>query len=140
MARDFYQLMDHTGDLGIVVRAPDRKTLFANAACAMFDLLCDTEKVHIGVAETVHAEGENPADMLRNWLQMLLVRHTAGKMLYDQFTIMSITDTHLMAFAEGEPFDPERHEIYREIKAVTWHQLEYREMLTGCEAQVIFDV
>ena len=140
MAKDFYRLIDHTGDLGFVVSGPDRATLFVNAARGMFDLLCDTEKVNIGVADPVHAEGDSPADLLRSWLQMLLIRHSTHHMLYDKFTIVSITDTHLVAFAEGEPFDPERHEIFREIKAVTWHQLEYRQTLTGCEAQVIFDI
>lgn len=140
MAKDFYELIDHTGDLGIVVRAPDRKTLYANAARAMFDLLCDTEKVNIGVADQVHAEGRTPAELLKNWLTMLHMRHCVHKMLYDQFTIVDVTDTYLIGFAEGEPYEEGRHELTREIKAVTHHQLEFRQTLTGFEAQVIFDI
>jgi SHS2 domain-containing protein len=140
MAKDFYRLIDHTGDLGIVVTAPDKPTLFVHAARAMFDLLCDTERVNLGVAEAVHAEGRTPAELLRNWLAVLHTRHCVHHMLYDDFTITDLGDTHLMGFAIGEPYDPERHEILREIKAVTHHQLEFRQTLTGCEAQVIFDL
>ncbi len=140
MAKDFYRTIDHTGDLGIVVTGKDRAELYANAARAMFDILCDTEKVNIGVADTVHAEGCNPSDLLKNWLTMLHMRYCVFKMLYDQFTITEVTDTYLIGFAEGEPLDPERHEIFREIKAVTYHQLEVRQTPLGWEAQVIFDL
>jgi SHS2 domain-containing protein len=40
----------------------------------------------------------------------------------------------------GEPFDGRKHEICKEIKAVTYHQTEVRQTDAGWTARVIFDV
>ena len=44
------------------------------------------------------------------------------------------------AEALGEPFDEEKHDICKEIKAVTYHQTEVRQAPAGWTARVIFDV
>jgi SHS2 domain-containing protein len=38
-----YRFVDHTADLGIVVRARDIKGLFRNAALAVFDIIADSK-------------------------------------------------------------------------------------------------
>lgn len=38
-----YQIIDHTADLGIIVKGPDVKSLFINAAQAMTDLMVEGE-------------------------------------------------------------------------------------------------
>ena len=36
-----YELIDHTGDIGVVARAPTLEALFAECARAMFEILAD---------------------------------------------------------------------------------------------------
>jgi SHS2 domain-containing protein len=38
-----YQIIDHTADLGIIVKGPDVKNLFIHAARAMTDLMVKGE-------------------------------------------------------------------------------------------------
>jgi SHS2 domain-containing protein len=40
----------------------------------------------------------------------------------------------------GESFDPRRHELYGEVKAVTYHELAVTRSGAGWQARVIFDV
>ena len=53
---------------------------------------------------------------------------------------VDVRPSRLHAVLETVPFNPERHEIINEIKAVTYHQIEVAEKGDHWEAQVIFDL
>lgn len=46
----------------------------------------------------------------------------------------------LSAIISGEPYDPARHTIKTEIKAVTFHNLSIKKTKEGYTAEVLFDV
>jgi SHS2 domain-containing protein len=46
----------------------------------------------------------------------------------------------LRAVVAGEPYDPARHRLHGEVKAVTWHQLRLEPVAAGWRARVILDV
>jgi Uncharacterized conserved protein len=78
------------------------------------------------------------------WLSELNYRHTVDHVLYSAFEGVSIEETDnglaLTATARGEPIAPERHTVYTEIKAITFHGLDVHETDDGWAVQVIFDV
>jgi SHS2 domain-containing protein len=57
-----------------------------------------------------------------------------------EIRIIRLSEKGLEAEARGEPFVEQKHEIRKEIKAVTYHQAEVRQMPAGWTARVIFDV
>ena len=78
-------------------------------------------------------------------IKTLKLKHTqkrrlAKEPLYKTFKITEIDETKLLASVLGEKLNPDRHEIYTEVKAVTYHQLYIKETNSGWEAQVIFDL
>ena len=54
--------------------------------------------------------------------------------------VTDLTDQHLTAKVGGETIDPERHEIYTEIKAVTYHGLRIEQKGSRWYAEILFDV
>jgi SHS2 domain-containing protein len=60
--------------------------------------------------------------------------------IYKEFAIENLSEVNLTAKVRGERIDYERHEIFTEVKAVTYHQLYIKETADGWEAQVIFDL
>ncbi|MFM8893617.1 MAG: archease [Planctomycetia bacterium] len=46
----------------------------------------------------------------------------------------------MRALAHGERYDPARHTLAHEIKAVTWHELSVRHAPTGWDASIFVDV
>jgi len=46
----------------------------------------------------------------------------------------------LRATARGEPFDPSRHELDMEVKAITYHGLKVEREADGWLAEVIVDL
>ena len=135
-----YRLFDHTADLGIEVFGGTIEELYAGAAMALFDLLTDTEAIRMTQVRTIAVEGEDPADLLVNFLRELLSTWNSTGFLGRDCTIREVTPRRLTALLEGEPCDPARHRIKKEIKAVTYHQASVEKTEEGWRARMVFDV
>jgi len=135
-----YETFDHTADVGIRARAADLGTLFREAARGLFAvLLVRPESVRPRETVTLFLEGADLEELLHDWLAELLSRFDAEHWLPGDFDVEP-TDTGLHAVVHGEPFDPARHALDTEIKAVTYHGLTVREDPEGWLAEVILDV
>jgi SHS2 domain-containing protein len=135
-----FQVLDHTGDVGILVRAPDICRLFETAAAAMFTLVADPRGVQTDETESVHLTALDRETLLVAWLSELLSRHATEGRLYALFEVTRLDETTLTARIGGEAIDPSRHCLETEIKAVTYHHLLVSEDAAGWSARVIFDV
>ena len=130
-----YELIDHTGDAGIEVRAPTLEGIYAESARALFEILVDAPDPRPGAPEDFPVPRESPEDGLREFLAELLYRFSAERKIYVSFRAGDGSVT-----AGAEAFDPARHALRTEIKAVTWHGLRVKRGTDGWEARVIFDM
>ena len=135
-----YRVFDHTADLGVELSAATVEELYAAAAFALFDLLTDLSKVRAGIAREIVVTGEDQADLLVNFLREVLYLWNGGGYLIKTCLIREVTPQRLKALLRGECFDPSRHRIKQEIKAVTYHQASVCETEEGWTAKVVFDV
>ncbi len=132
--------VDHTGDAGIVVTAPDRKTLFERAAVGMFAVLVDLDSVAPATERCIDVVGSDTDDLLVRWLSELNFVHLTERIVFSAFSIEMMTDTLLSATVRGEQIDPGRHVIHTEVKAITYHDLHVLERGGEWKAQIIFDM
>ncbi len=130
-----YELIDHTGDVGIAVRAASLEELYAEAARALFEILADVPGARPAGTVEFPVPSDSPEDGLREFLAELLYRFSAERKMYVSFAPGPGKVT-----AGEEPFDPGRHALRTEIKAVTYHGLRVARERDGWRAQVIFDV
>ncbi len=141
-----WEVLEHTADTGIVVRAKSLPALYERAAAAMFDALVDLATVEPrGDAEEVTVGAPDRETLLVAWLGELLSRAEAAGRVYGEFDVRELgpagEDWRLVARVRGEPLDPSRHRFRLEIKAVTYHLLEVRrEEPDGWLARVLFDI
>ncbi len=135
-----YKIIDHTADFGIQVFGSDAKTLFSNAAIALFDLITDIGSLKGLEYVNLKISGEDWADLMVNWLREILFLWNGRELLVKTAFIESLTQKNLSAKVTCDPYSPERHVIKTEIKAVTYHQIQVNSTLTGWEAKIIFDV
>jgi SHS2 domain-containing protein len=135
-----YELLDHTGDIGIKVWADDVKGIFQEAARALFDIITDLEKVEKRLERVVAVEGSGQEELMVAWLSELLYLHEVEELLFCDFTIWEIQGGSVQGVARGERFQEGRHCIKTAVKAVTYHGLEIRERDGRWHAQVIFDI
>lgn len=136
-----YQVFDHTADVGIEVTAPSRPELFETAALALFDLITDVGTVEPRSERQVAVSAQDTEELLVRWLSELLFLHDTEGEMFSRFVVSLLTPTHLTARIAGEPFDPSRHPVKTEVKAVTYHQVTVRTREDGVhEARLVVDV
>jgi SHS2 domain-containing protein len=135
-----YQIIDHTADLGIIVEGTNEKNLFIRAAQAMTDLMVQGDISKRTVSKDVSLQGEDFPDLMVRWLGEILYLFNGEKLLVHSIEIKSISPTNLRSKLELTDFDPEKHEIIREIKAVTYHQIFVDRVNDEWQARVIFDI
>jgi SHS2 domain-containing protein len=135
-----YRLFDHTADLGVEIYGKTVQELFANAAFAVFDIVTDLRIVRSTEERQVAVTGEGWEDLLVNYLREILYLFNGEGLLLKEYSISKLDPYHLEGIVSGEHFDPERHRINTEIKAVTYHQASVKETPEMWVGRVIFDV
>jgi SHS2 domain-containing protein len=135
-----FRILDHTGDLGILVFGRDLEELFSNAGEAFFDIITDVQRVRESTERIIRVEGPNLEDLMVRWLGELLYVHDVDGLLFRSFWIDELRDRSLKARARGEAFDEKRHVMKTEIKAVTYHKIQVKEEKEGWSARIIFDL
>lgn len=135
-----YEIHDHTADLGIRVTAATLAELFSDAARGLTAVIAgDAEQIRPTVTETFTVAGSDPVWLLRDWTADVLAAFDLRRMLFCDFDVVA-GETGLKATARGERYDPGRHVLAHEVKAVTQHELDVRRTATGWEAFFIVDV
>ncbi len=135
-----YTLIDHTADIGIHITGTDLKDLFTTAGEAMFDQIIDRSLLPGRKKKHLLASGMDRHDLLINWLRELLEIWTIDSRLVHTVVIAEMDETHIRATAFCDAYDPEVHEILKDIKAVTYSGVSVDQTSQGWEVTVIFDV
>ena len=135
-----YEIIDHTADLGIVVKGGNIKELFVNAANARTDLMVKADVREKGAKRKLIVEGEDLPDLMVRWLSEILYLFNGEHILVRAIEIGSVSSTRLQSKLNAVSLNKGHHEILREIKAVTYHQIAVEETPHGWEARVIFDI
>jgi SHS2 domain-containing protein len=139
MKAAFWQI-EHTADVAIAAAAPDLASLFDRCAAGMFSLIAEGGPVEAREEVRVEAEGEDEAELLVDFLRELLWLQAERDFLYADVRFDELGPRRLVARVRGEPADPARHALLREIKAVTYHGLHVARGSDGWTARIVFDV
>jgi SHS2 domain-containing protein len=135
-----YNLIDHTADFGIRVYGSDSKELFANAAWALSDIITEIDQLAGLDSCNIEVSGNDWSDLMVNWLREVLYLWNGKEFLVKKARILSLSETKLSASVELDTFDPDRHIIKTEIKAITYHQIQVNSSPSGWEAIIICDI
>jgi SHS2 domain-containing protein len=135
-----YTLLNHTADLGIKVRGGDLRNLFESAGRALMHLMVRGKIPGKTRSLKISVSGEDLADLMVRWLGEILYLFSGENLVVTAIDMGSVSSSRLEATLQTVPFEPEIHEVFNEIKAVTYHQIEVKEKGNHWEARVIFDV
>ncbi|MEW6607017.1 MAG: archease [bacterium] len=136
-----FNIFEHTADIGIIGYGKTLKQAFENTAYGMFSILVfDLNQVNLTKTVDIKVSGNDLEEILVAFLSELVYNHNVENLIFKKFSIKEIGTTFLKAKASGELYDPNRHELLREIKTVTYHQLKIEEKEGYFRTQVIFDI
>lgn len=139
-AAGWFRTIDHTADLAIEAGAPDLESLFDRCAAGMTSLLAEGEAPAPKLEHPIAAAGGDLPELLVDFLRQILWLHVSTGFLYAEARFDRFAESALAGVVRGEPVDPERHTLIREIKAVTYHALEVTAEPGRCRARIVFDV
>ena len=136
-----YKYLDHTADAAMRVTGDTLKTLFTNAAHGLFEMIAVTDTIDETITIDIQLTAEAVDILFVEWLDTLIFRHETEELFFKRVEIQAVSQTELSAVVHGEPTNFDKHVVYTEIKAVTYHQLSVKQTAKGdWEAQVIFDL
>ncbi len=135
--RKKYKFFEHTADVGIRVYGNTVEELFVNAAKGMFEVIAETSGIKPKEKLEISVQADSYDELLRQWLQELLYQFSVTEIVGVEFSIQGVTQNTLKAIMWG---DKAPDKMKTEIKAVTYHELEFKQVKDGYEAKVIFDV
>jgi len=132
---DYYEI-EHTADWAIRVRGATLPELFVNAATGMYGLMADLAAVTPGLERAIAVKGVDAEALLVNWLNELVYHTEIDGEVFCEFHVASLEPTHLRATARGS----RGIQLKKQIKAVTFHNLQIISTDTGYEVTLVFDV
>ena len=135
-----YEVFEHTADVGLHAYGRTLPELFIHAAEGMESLMVPLEQVRVLVSREVEVEGHDLVSLLIAWLNEFVFLFDTEYLLFCEFEIEMLTETHLRGRASGEPYDALRHALSSAIKAVTWHEAMVEAGDDGYVARIIFDI
>lgn len=140
MKEKAYETFEHTADVGIRVWGETLEGLFANAACGMFETMTDSGKVNLKFHEEIKLHAVDLLELMVSWLNELLFRWESEQVLFARFDVHEVLDTSLRATVWGESYDAERHEVFADIKAATYHDLRIDKKGKIWLAEIVLDI
>ena len=135
-----YEVFEHTADIGLHAYGGTLAELFIHAAQGMESLVVPLEQVRIQVSREIVVDGHDSVSLLIAWLNELIFLFDTEYLIFREFNIDDLSETHLKGHASGEPYDAQRHDLGSAIKAVTWHEAIVERTESGYKARVIFDI
>ena len=134
-----YRFLPHTADVRVEVCGRDLPELFAACAEVLFSLVTDRRRVRPRDERQVRVEGAPDAERLFLLLRGAFALFSVGGFLVRKARV-TIVGQRVTLSASGEPFDPSRHALDREIKAITAHALTVERTAKGFLARFVVDV
>ncbi len=137
-----YEILGHTADVRIRVSGDDLAGLIRGAVLGIASLVADTNNIEGRDSVAVEASGETPEELLVHLLGEVLYVHYTRRLVFSDAEVEVPDDGALRARCTlwGEAYDPARHELGYDIKAVTYHDLKIESTGDRLSAEIVFDV
>jgi SHS2 domain-containing protein len=130
-----FQEIEHTADWELQIWAPDLSSLLITAAQGMYTLSHTRLAAGPRGAREFEIPFVDPESLLVDFLSELLFFGENEGIAFDSFKL-DFTGSNLKVLADGALIQDQA----KEIKAVTYHDLQIRETERGLEINIVFDV
>jgi SHS2 domain-containing protein len=134
-----FELFDHTADVGLRVFAPDMNGLIEPAARGLYAVIGELATTGEPQPFSLDLAGDDPALLLRDYLTELLVLFERDQRVVEQLGGQFVAG-RLAVRGQQRVVDAGKSVYFREVKAITYHDLAIRSIPGRYEATIIVDI
>jgi len=135
-----FEIFDHTADAGIRVNAPSMKELIRPAGEGLYAVIGELAPDRDHQPLTISLIDVNAAQLLREYLSELLNLFERGHRMVTSVEVTAFDDRQLSVTGRTSGVDEQKSVYFREVKAITYHELSIRPIAGGYEATIIVDI
>ncbi|MFZ5915555.1 MAG: archease [Chloroflexota bacterium] len=139
-----YEYLDHQADIGLRGIGATPEEALAEGARAMLHLMVDPQTVALKAEVPVRCQADDLESLFVALLNELLYLREVESITLVDVDITTLAQTidgwALEGVARGEPFDPDKHAFFTEVKAATYFGLAYQRLAGRHMFQCVVDV
>ncbi len=137
-----FRFLEHTADLKFRAYGNSLDECFINCARAFTHSIADLDSIKKEKSRELKVRGDGLELLLHDFLSELLFLFETEKLLFSEYRVKVKEDGGFImeASAWGEEYNPGRHLLKTEIKAVTLHDLYVKKTGEKWVAQVLCDI
>jgi SHS2 domain-containing protein len=135
-----FRLLAHTADMGIEARAESCERVVEEMARGLTKLMFGRSPATELIKKSFAVHAEDPVELLVNCLNEFVYWSEKSNLVPAALHIERIGNGELRGTMTGEVFDPQRHDVEREVKSVTYHQACLEKTSAGWYARVYVDL
>lgn len=136
-----YRLLEHTADCMMEITARSKIMLFVNTAYALASIMYNIKKVEMKMTKILIFSGTNFNEMFKDFVSQIIRLVCSNCFLYRKVSV----NIHRNSFTgsckvKGELVDKGKHELRKEIKALTEHKLSLEKIGRISRAVFVLDI
>jgi SHS2 domain-containing protein len=139
-----YEFHGHTADITIECWGQSLEEAFEEAAVATFNVILEPSTVDVQEWVDVEVDGIDLPELLVEWIGKLIALIDIRRQFYSDFRVKYVRATErgyqLKAEIGGESIDLEKHETHTEVKAMTYADMNVRQMDDRVELTFTLDL
>lgn len=134
------ETFDHTADVGLLATADTAAEVFEALAEGLAEYICPRQCVAARGERLLEVKAEDIEALAVDFLCRVLDAIQADRFMVARVLVERLTPNEVRARLGGEEYDPARHEIRTEVKAVTYHLLKVAQEQGRWVGRVVLDL
>jgi SHS2 domain-containing protein len=133
-----YKELERGKVLAIEIEAESRTALFGRAATALSRIMAEPDDIKVADRREIEIVGDTDVEMMHDMLGAALNVFLRGFIWRDAES--EERGGPIVVWLSGEPYDPDRHHLRTEIKAVQMHELVVENKDGKWRSRITFDI
>lgn len=141
-----FKFKEHTADIRVKSWGRTLEEAFSQTAFSLMTTISpDLNKIDPEIEKTIKITSEDIGALLFDFLSEFLYIFDVEGLIFSKITVVSIdkikSDQFLLqAYAKGEKFNLEKHEIGTEVKAITYSFMNIEQSDQKVIIEIVFDI
>jgi len=135
-----FEHFEHTADVGIAAWGDSFGELYEALAEGLAEFICARPTVTASQERELTVQAEDAEALAVDFLSAVLNLIQVDRFMVARVRVTEAGEHHIEATLLGEPYNPARHEIHTEVKAVTYHLLRVAKEADRWTGRVVLDL